>query len=282
LKILLTGRNGQLGCELERALQPVGEVIGTDRKALDLGSADAIRRVIREVKPDVVVNAAAYTAVDKAETEEALALKVNGVAPGVMADEAKRAGALLVHYSTDYVFDGRKSTPYLEDDAVNPLSAYGRTKLEGERRIRAAGCRHLIVRTAWVYGNGGNFVRAILRQADRGAPLRVVNDQFGAPTWAADIAAVTAQLLKSEGTFHVTAAGAANWHEVALEILRLTGRSISVQPVSTAEYGAKAARPRYSVLDNGRLRAAGVEPIGDWRTRLRTFLAVSAQAVSMS
>jgi len=282
LKILLTGRNGQLGCELERALQPVGEVIGTDRAALDLGSADAIRRVIREVKPDVVVNAAAYTAVDKAETEEALALKVNGVAPGVMADEAKRAGALLVHYSTDYVFDGRKSTPYLEDDAVNPLSAYGRTKLEGERRIRAAGCRHLIVRTAWVYGNGGNFVRAILRQADRGAPLRVVNDQFGAPTWAADIAAVTAQLLKSEGTFHVTAAGAANWHEVALEILRLTGRSISVQPVSTAEYGARAARPRYSVLDNGRLRSAGVEPIGDWRTRLRTFLAASAQAVSMS
>ncbi len=280
MKILLAGPNGQIGSELRKLLQRTADVESADRSALDLTDSDAIRRVIREAAPHVVVNAAAYTAVDKAETEEALALQVNGIAPGVMAEEAKRTGALLVHYSTDYVFDGRKSTPYREDDAVNPLSAYGRTKLEGERRIGNSGCRYLIVRTAWVYGDGANFVRAILRQADKGGALRVVNDQFGAPTWAADIAAVTARLLESEGTFHVSAAGVASWYEVALEILRLTGRSNAVQPVSTAEYGARAPRPRYSVLDNSRLGSVGVEPIGDWKARLVAFLAGRGTAVS--
>ncbi len=280
MKILLAGPNGQIGSELRKLLQRTADVESADRSALDLTDSDAIRRVIREAAPHVVVNAAAYTAVDKAETEEALALQVNGIAPGVMAEEAKRTGALLVHYSTDYVFDGRKSTPYREDDAVNPLSAYGRTKLEGERRIRNSGCRYLIVRTAWVYGDGANFVRAILRQADKGGALRVVNDQFGAPTWAADIAAVTARLLESEGTFHVSAAGVASWYEVALEILRLTGRSNAVQPVSTAEYGARAPRPRYSVLDNSRLGSVGVEPVGDWKARLVAFLAGRGTAVS--
>jgi dTDP-4-dehydrorhamnose reductase len=280
LKILLTGPSGQVGTELRKLFERTELVQSADRRSLDLTDPDVIRRVVREAAPDIIVNAAAYTAVDKAETEEPLALQVNGIAPGVMAEEAKRAGALLVHYSTDYVFDGRKPTPYREDDAVNPLSAYGRTKLEGERRIRNSGCRYLIVRTAWVYGNGGNFVRAILRQADKGAALRVVNDQFGAPTWAADIAATTARLLEVEGTFHVTAAGVASWYDVALEILRLTGRTNPVQPVSSAEYGARAPRPRYSVLDNSRLRAAGVEPIGDWKARLAAFFAGSGEAVS--
>jgi dTDP-4-dehydrorhamnose reductase len=256
-------------------LQPA---VATDHAALDLADGDAIRRAVREAKPDVIVNAAAYTAVDKAESEPALALQINGVAPGILAEEAKRGGALLVHYSTDYIFDGAKRSPYVEDDAPNPLGSYGRSKLEGETRIRAAGCRHLIVRTAWVYGEGGNFVRAVLRQAEKGAPLRVVNDQVGAPTWAADIATVTAGLLstQAEGSFHVSAAGAASWYEVALELLRLAQRRAEVRPVSTAEYGATAPRPRYSVLDNSKLRAAGIAPIDEWRARLAVHLKSAA------
>ena len=178
MKLLLTGRNGQVGSELEKVLQPA---VATDRAALDLADAAAIRRLVREHQPDVLINAGAYTAVDKAEDEPDLAMAVNGQAPGVLAEEARRLGALMVHYSTDYIFDGTKRSPYVEDDAPNPLGVYGRTKLEGEARIRASGCRHLIVRTAWVYGRGGNFVRAILRQAERGAALRVVDDQIAAP-----------------------------------------------------------------------------------------------------
>lgn len=275
MNLLLTGRNGQVGAELQRILQPA---LATDHAALDLADADAIRRVVREVKPDVIVNAAAYTAVDQAESEPELAMRVNGAAPGVLAEEAKRRGALLVHYSTDYVFDGAKRSPYAEDDAPHPLGVYGRSKLEGEARIRACGGRYLIVRTAWVYGRGSNFVRAILKQAEKGAPLRVVNDQLGAPTWAADIATVTAGLLgqRSEGTFHVSAAGVASWYEVALEILRLARLAAQVRPVSTAEYGAKAPRPRYSVLDNSKLRAAGIAPIDEWRARLAVHLKSAA------
>ena len=272
MNILLIGRTGQLGLELARTLEPLGELRATVRSTLDLADSAAVATALRQAKPQVIVNAAAYTAVDKAESEPELALQVNGVAPGVMAEEAKRLGALLVHYSTDYVFNGRKSSPYLEDDAVDPLNVYGRSKLEGELRIRASGCRHVIVRSAWVYGRGSNFVRAILRQAEKGGPLRVVNDQFGAPTWAADIAEVTATLFHLTGTFHVTAAGKASWYEVAREVLRLMGHSAEVRPVSSDEYGASAPRPRYSVLDNGRLLAAGVTPIADWRERLEAHL----------
>ena len=274
MNILLTGRNGQVGSELASRLPALGSVTATARAELDLGDADAVRRVVREAKPDVIVNTAAYTAVDKAETEEALALRINGEAPGLLAEEAKGLGALLVHYSTDYVFDGAADRPYREDDPVHPLGAYGRTKLEGEKRIRASGCRHLIVRTAWVYGQGGNFVRAILRQASQGNALRVVNDQFGAPTWARDIADATVQLVakRAEGTFHVSAAGVTTWYDVALEVLRVSGLGVEVRPVSTAEYGARALRPRYSVLDNSRLRSVGIPPIGDWRQRLALHL----------
>jgi len=275
VNLLLTGHNGQVGSELEGILQPA---LATDHARLDLADPDAIRRVVREIKPDVIVNAAAYTAVDQAESEPELAMRINGVAPGVLAEEAKRGGALLVHYSTDYIFDGAKRSPYVEDDAPNPLGVYGRSKLEGEVRIRGSGCRHLIVRTAWVYGQGSNFVHAILRQAEKGAPLRVVNDQLGAPTWATDIATVTAGLLAAqvEGTFHASAAGAASWYEVALEILRLAQRRAEVRAVSTAEYGAKAPRPRYSVLDNSKLRAAGIAPIDEWRVRLAVHLKSAA------
>ena len=275
MKILLTGRNGQVGSELQAVLHPA---VATDHATLDLADADALRQAVRKEKPGVIINAAAYTAVDKAEDEPDMAMLINGAAPGVLAEEAKRTGALLVHYSTDYIFDGMKRAPYLETDPPKPLGVYGRTKLEGETRIRASGCRHLVLRTAWVYGRGGNFVRAILRQAEKGAALRVVNDQVGAPTWAFDIARVTAELLKKsvEGTFNVSAAGSASWYEVALEILRLAGRSVEVKPVRTAEYGAKAPRPAYSVLDNGRLCASGVTPIGEWRGRLAEHLKLTA------
>ena len=274
MKILLTGRNGQVGSELAGKLESLGSVLAADRQMLDLCDSDAVRRFVRDAKPDLIVNAAAYTAVDKAETEDALATRVNGEAPGVMAEEAKRTGALLVHYSTDYVFDGESERPYAEDDAVGPLGAYGRSKLEGERRILAAGCRYLIVRTAWVYGRGGNFVRAVLRQAEKGAGLRVVDDQFGAPTWAHDIADITAQLLrrKAQGLFHVSASGITSWYDVALEILRLRNVQADVRPVSTVEYGARAPRPRYSVLDNRKLAGTGIAPIGDWRGRLAAYL----------
>ena len=275
MRILLTGRNGQVGSELQTLLQ---SAVATDRTTLDLADTEAIRRVVRATKPTVIINAAAYTAVDKAESEPDVAMRINGAAPGILAEEAKRGGTLLVHYSTDYIFDGTKRSPYLETDATNPMSVYGRTKLEGEARIQASGCRHLILRTAWVYGQGSNFVRAILRQAEKGATLRVVNDQIGAPTWARDIAGVTSDLLKkgAEGTFNVSAAGSASWHEVALEILHIVGRKVDVQPVTTAEYGAKAPRPAYSVLDNGKLQANGVTPIADWRQRLAEHLKSAA------
>ena len=275
MKILLTGRTGQVGSELQAILHPA---VATDHATLDLADPDGIRQAVRAAKPDVIINAAAYTAVDKAESEPEIAMRINGAAPGVFAEEAKRAGALLVHYSTDYIFDGTKRLPYLETDAPKPASVYGRTKLEGEARIQASGCRHLILRTAWVYGQGSNFVRAILRQAEKGAALRVVNDQIGAPTWARDIATATGALLKTraEGTFNVSAAGSSSWYEVALEILRLVGLRVDVKPVSTAEYGAKAPRPAYSVLDNGKLRANGVTPIGDWRGRLAEHLKSAA------
>jgi len=275
VKILLTGRNGQVGSELEAIIHPA---VATDHAMLDLADVDAIRSAVRAAEPEVIINAAAYTAVDKAESEPELAMRINGAAPGVLAEEARRANALLVHYSTDYIFDGTKRSPYVETDPTGPMSVYGRTKLEGETRIRASGCRHLILRTAWVYGRGGNFVRAILRQAEKGAALRVVNDQIGAPSWSRDIAKVTSDLLNksAEGTFNVSAGGSASWYEVALEILRLVGRKLEVTPVSTAEYGAKARRPAYSVLDTARLRASGVKPIGDWRQRLAEHLKSAA------
>jgi dTDP-4-dehydrorhamnose reductase len=272
LNILLTGLNGQVGQELQPLLTRQGSLVAMGRAALDLSDAGAIQRAVREVKPGLVVNAAAYTAVDRAEAEPELAMRVNGEAPGVLAEEARRTGALLVHYSTDYVFDGTKASPYREDDPTRPLGVYGRTKLEGEARVRASGCRHLIVRTAWVYGRGRNFMNAVLGQARKGAALRVVSDQFGAPTWAADIAATTLRMLELEGTYHVSAAGQASWFEVAREIFTLNGLNAELTPVTTEQYGARAPRPQYSVLDNAKLRAAGIAPIGDWRERLALYL----------
>ena len=188
-KILVTGKTGQVGWELQRTLATLGQVIAPDRRGMDLGDPDSIRAAIRACSPQIIVNAAAYTAVDQAESEPDLALAINGAAPGIMAEEAKRLGALLVHYSTDYVFDGAKSGPYTEDDQPNPLSAYGSSKLAGERAIAASGARYLIFRTSWVYGaRGKNFLRTILRLAQERDELRIVDDQVGAPTWCRAIA----------------------------------------------------------------------------------------------
>ncbi len=260
MRILLTGRSGQVGWELERALTPLGELIATDRATLDLADADAIRRVVREVKPDVVVNAAAYTAVDRAEAEPELATRINGTAPGVLAEEAKRLDALLVHYSTDYVFDGTKATPYVETDAPGPLNVYGRTKLEGERAIEAVGGAHLILRTSWVYApRGRNFFLAIAKKARAGEVLRVVDDQTGTPTSAAFLAASTAALLRRSdraalrGLYHLVPFGKTTWCGFARAIVAALGARVDVAAISSKAYPTPAPRPMNSVLDANRI-----------------------------
>jgi dTDP-4-dehydrorhamnose reductase len=268
VRILLTGRNGQVGWELEKTLASLGSVVATDRGALELSSGDSIRKQIQETNPQVIVNAAAYTAVDKAEAEPELAMKVNGDAPGVMAEEAKRSGALLVHYSTDYVFDGSKTSSYVEEDPTNPLSVYGRTKLAGEEAIRRSGCRHLILRTSWVYGpRGKNFFLTIAAKAAAGQDLRVVADQRGVPTTSRFLAEETAALLakQASGVVHLVPSGETTWYEFAREIV--AGR-VRVAPITTAEFPTAARRPANSVLDNRRAAALLGRPLADWRALL--------------
>jgi len=218
MKILLVGKNGQVGSELQSSLASLGELTAWNRQELDLSNADSIREKIRKLQPDVIVNAAAYTAVDKAENEPDLAMQVNGAAPGIMAEEAKRLDALLVHYSTDYVFDGTKSTPYSEQDAPNPTNAYGRSKLAGEQAICTAAARFLIFRTSWVYdAHGRNFLNTIKRLGSQRRELTIVNDQLGAPTWSREIAQATARIIalylahpdqkQLNGIYHLTAQG---------------------------------------------------------------------------
>jgi len=276
LKILLTGRNGQVGWELERTLAPLGEVVATDRSTLDLTNEDQIRSAVRAAKPDVIVNAAAYTAVDKAESEPELAMRINGFAPGVLAEEAKGLGALLVHYSTDYVFDGEKALPYKEGDQPNPLNVYGRTTLEGEHAIGVSRCRHLILRTSWVYGpRGRNFILSICRAARERPELHVVDDQRGAPTSSVAIAHATAGILQgiarrapSDGIYHMSSAGEATWYEFAVAILALAGLSTPVVPIKSEQYPTSARRPHNSLLDNAKLRATFGVSLPDWRADL--------------
>ncbi len=254
--VLLTGRDGQVGTCLAPLLASFGEVHATDRRALDLEDAGALRRAVRELRPGLIVNAAAYTAVDRAETDRERAMRVNARAPAILAEEARRLGALLVHFSTDYVFDGEKAEPYVEDDTAHPLNVYGASKLEGERGILATQCRHLILRTSWVYGTGGrNFVRAILDRARAGEALRVVDDQVGAPTSAAALAQACAEAIRAgaEGLYHASCGGRTTWHGFAAFILRAARLDASLVAVSSAQYGAKAKRPRNSLLDNGKL-----------------------------
>ena len=231
MKILLTGRNGQVGWELARSLMPLGEVFALDRTKCDLSRPETISNVVQAIKPDVIVNAAAYTAVDKAEEEEGLATTINGTSVGVIAEESRKLKALLIHYSTDYVFDGTKVEPYTEEDIPNPINAYGRSKLVGEKAIVESGCDYLILRTTWVYAaRGNNFLKTMLRLAQEREELRIVADQYGAPTWARNIADVSAHVLAAaqherqdggfvSGTHHLCATGKTTWHGFSSAII---------------------------------------------------------------
>jgi dTDP-4-dehydrorhamnose reductase len=305
-RILLTGKNGQVGAELAAILPRLGEVTAFDRHQLDLLKPDQIRRAIRDTRPHVIVNAAAYTFVDQAESEESKARVINADAPAMMAEEAKKIGAALVHYSTDYIFDGSKNSPYDENDPPNPINVYGKTKLAGEQAIQGAGIPHLIFRTAWVYGRRGrNFLLTILRLATQREELRIVRDQFGAPTWSREIAKGTARILgqlfeqgqesfsRSTGIYHMTATGKTSWFEFGQAILEEASRTSQgvswfaaatsghplvarlVTPVATEEYPTVARRPAYSVLSNSRLKQMFDSELLHWRTQLHSAFAES-------
>ncbi len=289
MKLMLTGATGQVGWELARSLMPLGEVVALDRAACDLSRPETLAARVAEIRPDVIVNAAAYTAVDRAESEEMLATRINGDAVGELARAARAHDALLVHFSTDYVFDGSKPTPYVEDDPVAPLNAYGRSKLAGEQAIAATGCDHLIFRTTWVYAaRGGNFVRTMLRLGAERESLRVVADQIGAPTWARNIADATAlataqamaerRALRFEsGLFHLAGGGTTHWRDFAVAIFDEARRCrpdrrlaiATVEPIATADYPTPARRPANSCLDQWQLKNRFGIKLPDWRQSLR-------------
>jgi len=300
VRLLIIGANGQVGWHLQRTLGPLGDTTALRREELDLSDLDRVTRVVRELEPDILVNAAGYTAVDKAESEPELALTVNATAPARMAQELARNRCLLVHYSTDYVFDGNKpiAEAYNEGDTTGPLNVYGRTKLEGERLIVASGCPHIILRTSWVYDTRGrNFLRTVLRLAREREELRMVADQYGAPTWARSIAEATAIILArclehnsqtakwKTGLFHLTAAGRTSWAEFAEAIIKEyedccswpadTGEFSSplkvkrIVPILSEHYQTPARRPRNSVLANGMVQHVFGVLMPEWRDQLR-------------
>lgn len=289
-RILLTGRYGQVGWELERILPRVGEVFAFGRDELDLANPDQIHEKVRLVKPDIIVNAAAYTAVDKAEEEPELAMAINGTAPDILAEEAKKLDALLVHYSTDYVFDGTKTGPYTEEDKPNPLNVYGRTKLAGERAIQATWEKHLIFRTSWVYGmRGKNFLLTILRLAKEREEIRVVDDQIGAPTWCRTIAEKTAAALatlyrdfpkrqegRPFGLYHLTAKGWTSWFGFARSILEQAGGTIDHQvkmtPIPGSDYPTLARRPLNSRLNCQKTENLLGMQLPEWDTALSSAM----------
>ncbi len=285
--ILVIGKIGQVGYELRRAAAPLGRLVSVDFPEIDLTDGNSIRKWVRETGPTVVINAAAYTAVDKAETDEQRCLQINGVAPGILAEEAKRAGALLVHYSTDYVFDGTKGAPYVETDAPSPLGAYGRSKLAGDQAVQQVNGAHLIFRLCWVYGaRGQNFMLTMMRLARERETLRVVSDQFGCPTWSRLIAETTSLALKQvlasrerdafTGVYHLAAGGQTSWHGFADAIIGLVPAAEKkckrVEPISTSEYPLPAKRPAYSVLSCDKLRQTFGLALPDWRESLEQVL----------
>lgn len=291
MKILLLGKNGQVGWELQRALAPLGELVALDREGADalcgdLSRLDNLPRTVRDLAPDVIVNAAAYTAVDKAEGDADQARRINAEAVGVLAAETARLDALLVHYSTDYVFDGSGTRPWREEDAPAPLSVYGQTKLEGEQSIVASGCRHLIFRTSWVYAaRGHNFARTMLRLAAERERMTVIDDQHGAPTGAELIADVTAHAIRATlscpelgGIYHLAASGETTWHGYAtyvIEQARNLGRSLAVReiaPIPTSDYPTPAMRPLNSRLDTSRLTSAFDLTLPHWSVGVARML----------
>ena len=296
-RILLLGANGQVGHELRRSLADLGDIVATTRSGLheggiacevaDFDQPASLSSLVDRISPDIVVNAAAYTAVDRAEDDIAAAFRANAEAPGLLARACATHGALLVHYSTEYVFDGQAARPYRPDDATAPLGVYGASKLAGEEAIRESGCRHMVFRTAWVYGNhGNNFMRTMLRVGAERDQLRVVADQFGTPTPAALIAGVTRDVIRSghslSGTWHLTALGETSWHAFAQEIFdQASGRGLldkipEVVAITTAEYPTRARRPAYSCLDTSTLRDEFNISLPDWRVGLAQVLDAAA------
>ena len=294
MKILLLGKNGQVGWELQRALAPLGQVVAPERTGAvpfsgDISDADSLAACVRAVAPGIIVNAAAHTAVDKAESEPELAHTLNTLAPQVLAREALRLGAWLVHYSTDYVFDGTGTQPWSEDAATGPLSIYGRSKLEGEQAIRETGCKHLVFRTSWVYAaRGGNFAKTMVRLAKERSELNVIDDQFGAPTGADLLADVTAHALRAavhrpevSGIYHAVAQGETTWHRYAchvVEYARAAGVPIAVareaiHPVATTAFPTPAKRPANSRLDTSKLRNTFDLVLPPWQLGIDRMLA---------
>jgi dTDP-4-dehydrorhamnose reductase len=287
LRILVTGASGQLGHELARALAPHGTVTALDRAQLDVADADAVVAAMRTYAPDVVFNAAAYTAVDQAEREPALAHAVNATAPGIFADAAKRAGALLVHFSTDYVFDGTQPTPYAEDAPTHPRNVYGQSKLDGERAVAQSGAAALVLRTSWVYGlRGRNFLLTIRRLAREREELRIVDDQRGTPNWSRSLARASARLVamgvdalrERAGLYHLTSGGATTWCGFARAIVELdpappAGPRPRIVPIATSDYPTPAARPANSVLDGGKFGATFGIALPPWEDALAECLA---------
>jgi dTDP-4-dehydrorhamnose reductase len=293
MSILLIGKNGQIGWELNKELADLGEIVAPGSEDLDLCQPELIRQWVQQVKPDLIINAAAYTAVDKAEAEPDLAMSVNGVAPGILAEEAKKIGSAMIHYSTDYVFDGEKATgAYLEDDICNPQNVYGQTKLAGEQAIMKVGTPHFILRTSGVYGSRGkNFMRTILKLANEGKELRIVNDQISSPTWCGAIAQATKQTLLPflnhpsgeistkidpvSGIYHLSCRGETSWHGFAKAILDHSKHNLPASkliPIPSIEYPTPAKRPAYSVLSNAKIvRALGIE-MPKWQDALRKCL----------
>lgn len=275
MKILVTGLNGQVGYELAQRLQHLGQIIALDRSQMDLANADQMRQVIRRERPQLIVNPAAYTAVDQAESEPDQAMRINAEAPAILAEEARTCGAALIHYSTDYVFNGSKSGSYVESDTACPINVYGRSKLAGEQAIAASGVAHVILRTSWVYGaRGKNFLKTIQRLAAERNELRIVADQYGAPTWCRTIADGTARVIEQlcavgttdtgsivpsrwdqlGGIYHMTAQGCTSWHGFASEIVARGPRAaqVAVLPIPAAAYPVPAARPQNSVMSCAR------------------------------
>jgi len=289
--ILVTGKNGQLGHELRRALAPLGEVVAIGQADCDLGDAQALRTLVRSIAPAVIVNPAAYTAVDKAEADEQMAYAVNAAAAGVLAEEAARLDALMVHYSTDYVFDGNKQGAYLETDAPNPLSVYGRTKLAGETLVQEKTPRHVILRTSWVVGSyGGNFAKTMLRLARQRDTLNIVVDQFGAPTPAALLADATAHVVRRYldgntdtfpyGLYHLASRGETNWHAYAQYVIAAAwaaGQQLALRPeamhaIPAAQYPTPARRPTNSILDSSLFERSFGLRIPPWQEGLDRIL----------
>ena len=286
MKILLTGKTGQIGEELNNIVGDLGKLITVDKEQLDLSKPNSIEPVILDIKPDIIINPASYTAVDKAEEEPDLAMTVNAIAPGLLAQAAKKVGAGLIHYSTDYVFDGCSGIPYKEEDPPNPLNVYGQTKLAGEKAVAKAGIPFLIIRTGWVYSlHGKNFLRTIKKLAEEKDIIQVIDDQIGAPTWARSVALKTHQILKQclnkkwfetkdpslTGIFHLTCQGKTSWHGFAREVLNMskTSKNIKLIAIPTSDYPTPATRPSNSLLNNEKIQKVFGLDMPHWEDALK-------------